>query len=89
MPEKGKSTKQKTPVIKKNCNPQWKHTFIFEDISGEDLRERALEMTIWDHDRFTSNDFLGGVRLSLGTGELCIKMKFFCVCCIFEQKKIG
>lgn len=42
---------------------------MFEDVSFEELKEKALELTIWDHDRFTSNDFLGGVRLGLGTGS--------------------
>ena len=74
LPEKGKVPKQKSPVAKKNCNPQWKHTFIFEDVTGEDLRERGLELSIWDHDRFTSNDFLAGVRLSLGTGACRLLM---------------
>ena len=68
LPEKTRGTKQKTPVIKRNVNPQWNHTFVFEDVSLDDLRERSIELTIWDHDRFTSNDFLGGVRLNLGTG---------------------
>jgi hypothetical protein len=46
------------------------HTFIYEDLTLSDLAERALELTIWDHDRLASNEFLGGVRFSLGTGLL-------------------
>jgi bitesize isoform, putative len=69
LPNRNKSSKQKTPVIKKTCNPRWNHTFVFEDILLDDLRERCLEVTIWDYDKLTSNDFLGGVRLSLGTGK--------------------
>ena len=68
--------------MKKNCNPQWKHTFVFDDVSGEDLRERGLELSIWDHDRFTSNDFLAGVRLSLGTGA-CADIKLRHTCSLF------
>jgi len=68
LPDKTKSGKQKTPVIKKTCNPKWNHTFVFDDISINDLRDRCLELTIWDYDKITSNDFLGGVRLSLGIG---------------------
>ncbi|CAL1261374.1 unnamed protein product [Larinioides sclopetarius] len=69
LPDKSKSGKQKTPVFKKSCNPKWNHTFIYEDVSLEDLKERCLELTIWDYDKITSNDFLGGVRLCLGTGK--------------------
>lgn len=68
LPERSRNTKQKTPVVKRNCNPEFNHTFVFEDVTLEELRERSLELTLWDHDRFTSNDFLGGVRLGLGTG---------------------
>ncbi|GIY66868.1 synaptotagmin-like protein 4 [Caerostris darwini] len=69
LPDKSKSGKQKTPVLKKSCNPKWNHTFIYDDVSLEDLKERCLELTIWDYDKITSNDFLGGVRLCLGTGK--------------------
>ncbi|KFM63564.1 Synaptotagmin-like protein 5, partial [Stegodyphus mimosarum] len=68
LPDKSKAGKQKTPVFKKSCNPKWNHTFIYDEVSLEDLRERCLELTIWDYDKITSNDFLGGVRLCLGTG---------------------
>ena len=45
------------------------YTFVYEDLTLAELSERALELTIWDHDRLASNEFLGGVRFSLGTGE--------------------
>lgn len=60
--------KQKTMVIKKTFNPQWNHMFTWQDISAEELRESSLEITVWDHDLLSSNEFLGGVRLNLGTG---------------------
>ncbi|XP_023215061.1 uncharacterized protein LOC111617926 [Centruroides sculpturatus] len=69
LPDKSKSGKQKTHVIKKTCNPKWNHTFVYDDVSIEDLHDRCLELTIWDYDKITSNDFLGGVRLNLGTGK--------------------
>ncbi|GAB1603082.1 synaptotagmin-like protein 5 [Argonauta hians] len=68
LPEKNRTSKQKTPVVKKNCNPVWNHSFIFEDVSASMLADRCLELTLWDHDRISSNDFLGGVRLNLGSG---------------------
>lgn len=42
---------------------------MYEDVTLAELSERALELTIWDHDRLASNEFLGGVRFSLGTGK--------------------
>ena len=72
LPDRSKGAKQKTSVIKRDCNPKWNHTFIFEDVSVEDLADRGLELTIWDHDILSSNDFLGGNRLNLGTGKAYI-----------------
>ncbi|XP_054158225.1 uncharacterized protein LOC128956532 isoform X2 [Oppia nitens] len=69
LPDKSKASKQKTPVMKKTCSPKWNHTFIFDDLSELDLSQRCLELTIWDYDKITSNDFLGGVRLGLGQGK--------------------
>ena len=37
---------------------------MFTDVSLEQLvKERILEVTIWDFNQRSSNDFLGGVRL--------------------------
>ncbi|XP_035686926.1 synaptotagmin-like protein 4 isoform X8 [Branchiostoma floridae] len=66
LPDKSKQSKQKTPYIKRNCNPTWNHTFVYKAVNPEELEQRCLELTVWDYDRMTSNDFLGGVRLSLG-----------------------
>ncbi|XP_026482516.1 synaptotagmin-like protein 4 [Ctenocephalides felis] len=69
LPDKGRSSKQKTPVIRRCLNPAWNYTFVYDDVTLQDLNERALELTVWDHDRLGSNEFLGMVRLSLGTGK--------------------
>lgn len=70
LPDKNRNTKQKTTVAKRTINPTWNYTFVYDDVSLNELSERALELTIWDHDRLASNEFLGGVRFSLGTGML-------------------
>ncbi|XP_077864208.1 synaptotagmin-like protein 5 [Saccoglossus kowalevskii] len=69
LPNKSKSGKRKTEVIKKNCNPHWDETFIYEGVNVEDLKERALEVTLWDRESMASNDFLGGLRLGVGNGK--------------------
>lgn len=71
LPDKNRNSKQKTPVAKRSVNPVWNYTFAYDDVSLNELSERALELTIWDHDRLASNEFLGGVRFSLGTGKAC------------------
>jgi synaptotagmin-like protein len=42
---------------------------MYEDVSLQELSERILELTVWDHDRLASNEFLGGLRFNLGTGK--------------------
>ncbi|KRF83376.1 synaptotagmin-like protein 4 isoform X9 [Drosophila virilis] len=69
LPDRTRSSKQKTPVVKRTLHPSWNYTFVYEDVSLEDLSERALELTVWDHDRLASNEFVGGIRFSLGTGR--------------------
>lgn len=69
LPDKGRSNKQKTPVVKKTTSPVWNHSFVYDDVTLQELAERSLELTVWDHDRLASNEFLGGVRFSLATGK--------------------
>ncbi|KAK0161374.1 hypothetical protein PV327_009852 [Microctonus hyperodae] len=70
LPDKGRAGKQKTHVVRKSGgSPVWNHTFIYKNVTLQELAERGLELTVWDHDRIASNEFLGGVRFNLGTGK--------------------
>ena len=66
--KKGKS-KYKTPIIKRTLNPTFDHKFSYEEVSLEELKEKVLEIAIYDFDRASTDDFLGGVRLGLGTSS--------------------
>lgn len=68
LPDDSKATKHKTLVIKKSVNPQWNHTFTFSGLHPQDLKNVCLELTVWDKEAFSSNIFLGGVRLNSGSG---------------------
>uniref|UniRef100_A0A8C3P6S4 Synaptotagmin-like protein 4 n=1 Tax=Chrysemys picta bellii TaxID=8478 RepID=A0A8C3P6S4_CHRPI len=70
LPLRNRATKRKTPVMKKTLNPHYNHTFVYNGISPEDLQHICLELTVWDREPLSSNDFLGGVRLGVGNGEL-------------------
>uniref|UniRef100_A0A8C0GTG5 Synaptotagmin-like protein 4 n=1 Tax=Chelonoidis abingdonii TaxID=106734 RepID=A0A8C0GTG5_CHEAB len=70
LPLRNKTTKRKTPVMKKTLNPHYNHTFVYNGISPEDLQHICLELTVWDREPLSSNDFLGGVRLGVGNGEV-------------------
>ncbi|XP_043930367.1 synaptotagmin-like protein 2 isoform X2 [Protopterus annectens] len=68
LPDTSKTSRQKTRVIKKSFNPIYNHTMVYDGFRSSEIRETCVELTIWDHETF-SNHFLGGVRLSLGTGK--------------------
>lgn len=55
--------------MKKTLNPHYNHTFVYNGVRLEDLQHMCLELTVWDREPLASNDFLGGVRLGVGTGE--------------------
>jgi len=61
--------KQKTGVCRKTTSPRWDQILSWDDLSIEDLADRSLEIGVWDHDRLGHQDFLGGVRLNLGSGK--------------------
>ncbi|CAG0916872.1 unnamed protein product [Notodromas monacha] len=64
-----RSQKQKSSPVKRSSSPNWNHTFTFGNVTLSDLRDRSVEITVWDHDRLTSNSVIGGVRFNLGTGK--------------------
>ncbi|KAM9835487.1 synaptotagmin-like protein 4 isoform 4-T5 [Syngnathus typhle] len=72
FPSKSKTNKRKTPVVKKNLNPHYGHTFVYKELTLEQLRTMCLELTVWDREPMLSNEFLGGVRLSSGEGTVKI-----------------
>nr|XP_023415139.1 synaptotagmin-like protein 3 [Loxodonta africana] len=54
----------KSPVLKKQACPQWKHSFVFSGVTTSQLRQSSLELTVWDQAIFGMNDrLLGGARL--------------------------
>ncbi|XP_021106120.1 synaptotagmin-like protein 4 isoform X2 [Heterocephalus glaber] len=67
LPMRNKASKRKTPVMKKTLNPHYNHTFVYSGMRLEDLQHMCLELTVWDREPLTSNDFLGGVRLGVGS----------------------
>ncbi|XP_029441894.1 synaptotagmin-like protein 2 [Rhinatrema bivittatum] len=67
LPDTSKKSYQKTRVIKKDPNPVFNHTIVYDGFHTEDLKDACVELTVWDHEKLT-NHFLGGIRLGLGTG---------------------
>lgn len=65
LPDASKATKHKTKTVKKSLNPEWNEDFHFK-LTNDMVREnRRLHLTVWDWDRLTANDFMGGMMLEL------------------------
>nr|XP_021152448.1 synaptotagmin-like protein 2 isoform X4 [Columba livia] len=69
LPDTSKKSYQKTRIIKRDTNPVFNHTIVYDGFHTEDLKDACVELTVWDHEKLT-NHFLGGIRLGLGTGVL-------------------
>ncbi|XP_062849483.1 synaptotagmin-7 [Trichomycterus rosablanca] len=65
-----KKHKLETKVKRKNLNPHWNETFLFEGFPYEKVRERKLYMQVLDYDRFSRNDPIGEVSIPLNKVEL-------------------
>lgn len=57
--------KRRTKYAQKTQNPEWNQTVIYKNIHLEQLKKKTLEVTVWDYDRSSSNDFLGEVLIDL------------------------
>ncbi|XP_005733530.1 protein piccolo isoform X6 [Pundamilia nyererei] len=57
--------KRKTKHAGKTINPEWNQTVIYKNIHLEQLKKKTLEVSVWDFDKGSSNDFLGEVLIDL------------------------
>ena len=46
-------------------NPEWKETFTFQSIDPNEIHHKQIEITVWDWDRLSADDFLGEVIVDL------------------------
>ncbi|XP_052002086.1 synaptotagmin-like protein 4 isoform X1 [Xyrauchen texanus] len=68
LPDSRKKSRQKTHVVKKTQDPVYNHVMVYDGFKAGEVSETCCELTVWDHNAL-SNQFLGGLRLSLGTGQ--------------------
>ncbi|NXY09241.1 SYTL1 protein, partial [Pteruthius melanotis] len=68
LPDDSKASRQRTRVVKRSLNPLFNHTMVYDGFQAKDLAEACAEFTLWHHEAFSKRQ-LGGIRLSLGTGE--------------------
>eukprot|EP00808_Paulinella_micropora_P029050 g75963.t1 len=62
-PYKAHFMKLKSQVIEKSLNPTW--NFCFKIDAAKMTRLHTIRITVWDHDTFGYNDFLGGCEVTV------------------------
>ena len=51
-------------MLRRTCSPVWNYTFVYDDVSLQELSERSLELTVWDHDRLASKEHNGNIKMN-------------------------
>uniref|UniRef100_A0A8C8G9M6 Uncharacterized protein n=1 Tax=Oncorhynchus tshawytscha TaxID=74940 RepID=A0A8C8G9M6_ONCTS len=77
-PDMGKKAKNKTQIKKKTLNPEFNEEFSYEIKHGE-LAKKSLDISVWDYDMGTSNDFIGGCQLGITAKGECLKHWYECL----------
>ncbi|KAL0965745.1 hypothetical protein UPYG_G00285170 [Umbra pygmaea] len=77
-PDMGKKAKNKTQIKKKTLNPEFNEEFSYEIKHGE-LAKKTLDVSVWDYDLGTSNDFIGGCQLGITAKGECLKHWYECL----------
>ncbi|KAH9423163.1 Rab GTPase binding [Dermatophagoides pteronyssinus] len=79
LPDQTTKTLRKTATVINTLEPMWNETFQYSPLSSNDIRTRALELTICDYDHFLSNEFLGATIIELNSSQLDDEPEWYCL----------
>ncbi|CAL8281749.1 unnamed protein product [Arctogadus glacialis] len=68
LPDKSRQSKRKTGIKSNSTNPVFNENLRYT-ISHSQLETRTLQLSVWHHDRFRHNSFLGEVELTFDSWE--------------------
>lgn len=68
LPDMSRQSKRKTTIKANSINPVYNENLRYV-ISHSQLETRTLQVSVWHHDRFGHNSFLGEVELSFDSWE--------------------
>ncbi|WAR25534.1 PCLO-like protein, partial [Mya arenaria] len=87
LPGRCAENKRRTKHIARTLNPEWHETSTFPNVHREELRNKTLEVTVWDYDRFKANDFLGEVVIDFSEEAFLDKLPHWYPLCGHDDSK--
>ncbi|XP_062616262.1 phosphatidylinositol 4-phosphate 3-kinase C2 domain-containing subunit alpha-like isoform X2 [Saccostrea cucullata] len=64
LPDPDKETKRKTKIIKHSTHPTFNEVIEYK-MSLDELKQKILQVSVWDHDVLKENNLLGAVYIKL------------------------
>ncbi|GFY71301.1 regulating synaptic membrane exocytosis protein 1 [Trichonephila inaurata madagascariensis] len=65
LPDRGEKYRRRSKCIARSNDPQWNLSFVYSHLRQSELRNRTLQISVWDYEKNGSNDFLGEVLIPL------------------------